>query len=353
MDAQEYDVLVIGAGPAGSAAARAAVGKGASVLLVERRSTIGVPVQCAEYIPAMLMGKLDLGRSFVAQSIKGMKTFRTDAPETVTKAPGFIIHRDRFDQALAKAAEADGVALMTATRAVARNASGSVMLKGQRGQTIQIKPRIIIGADGPHSTVGRWVEAVNHHLLPGAQMTLALTGPLDHTEVYFSPDIYAGYGWLFPKGGFANVGLGLKRDDRHPERIRSVLDRFVADLKKRDKIKGNPMAYAAGWIPAEPLRKTVYNDMVLVGDAAGHTHPITGAGIFAAVTGGRMAGKWAARAIQENKLELLARYDEEWRDLMGDTLNRAYSRRQHMEQHWDDFSATIDKTWVAYRGYYE
>ena len=113
------------------------------------------------------------------------------------------------------------------------------------------------------------------------------------------------------------------------------------------------MAYAAGWIPAEPLRKTVYNDMVLVGDAAGHTHPITGAGIFAAVTGGRMAGKWAARAIQENKLELLARYDEEWRDLMGDTLNRAYSRRQHMEQHWDDFSATIDKTWVAYRGYYE
>lgn len=353
MDDQPYcDILIVGAGPAGSAAAYAAAKQGAKVLLVERRSTIGVPVQCAEYIPALLMGKVNLGRRFVAQAIKGMKTFRPDTPETITKAPGYIIHRDRFDQALAKAAEDSGVTIMTSTRAVERQESGAVMLKNDHGRYMKVQPRIIIGADGPHSTVGRWVGAVNRNLLPGAQMTFELTRPLDHTEVYFSPDIFAGYGWLFPKGKYANVGLGLKRISREAERIRGTLDQFVANLKARDKIKGNPLAYAAGWIPAESVRTAVYDRTVLVGDAAGHTHPITGAGIFAAVIGGRMAGKWAGRAINEDNIELLDRYDNEWQDLMGDTLDRAYQRRQYMEQEWDDFSATVQKCWVAFRDYY-
>ena len=223
MDGQYCDILVVGAGPAGSAAAHAAAKQGVKVLLVERRSTIGVPVQCAEYIPAMLMGKVNLGRRFVAQSVKGMKTFRPDAPEKITKAPGYIIHRDRFDQALAKAAEDNGVSIMTSTRALERQGSGAVVLKNAHGRRMTVQPRIIIGADGPHSTVGRWVGAVNRSLLPGAQMTFELTRPLGHTEVYFSPDIYAGYSWLFPKGEHANVGLGLKRNSRNTGRIRSAL----------------------------------------------------------------------------------------------------------------------------------
>lgn len=352
MDEQHCDILVVGAGPAGSVAAHAAAKQGAKVLLVERRATIGVPVQCAEYIPAMLMGKVNLGRRYVAQGIKGMKTFRPDTPEKIMKAPGYIIHRDRFDQALAQAAEDSGVSVMTSTRAVERQESGAVILKTAPGRYMKVQPQIIIGADGPHSTVGSWVGAVNRNLLPGVQMTFELTQPLDHTEVYFSPDIYAGYGWLFPKGEHANVGLGLKRNSRNTERIRSTLDRFVAELKAQKKIKGHPLAYAAGWIPAESVRTAVYDSTVLVGDAAGHTHPITGAGIFAAVVGGRMAGKWAGRAIDEDNIELLGRYDDEWQDLMGDTLNRAYQRRQHMEQKWDNFSATVQKCWVAYRDYY-
>lgn len=352
MDEQYCDILVVGAGPAGSAAALAAAKKGAKVLMVERRSTIGVPVQCAEYIPAMLMGKVNLGHRFVAQTIKGMKTFRPNAPETLMKAPGYIIHRDRFDQALAKAAEDCGVSIMTSTRAMERQASGAVMLKTAQGRRTKIQPRIIIGADGPHSAVGRWVGALNRNLLPGVQMTFELTRPLDHTEVYFSPDIYAGYGWLFPKGEHANVGLGLKRNNRNTERIRGTLEKFAAELKAQKKIKGHPTAYAAGWIPAESVRRAVHGTTVLVGDAAGHTHPITGAGIFAAVIGGRMAGKWAGRAINEDNMDVLRRYDDEWQDLMGDTLNRAYLRRQYMEQKWDDFSTTVQKCWVAYRDYY-
>ncbi|MGD9364765.1 MAG: NAD(P)/FAD-dependent oxidoreductase [Desulfobacteraceae bacterium] len=348
----QCDILVVGGGPAGTAAARAAARRNARVLLVERRTVIGTPVQCAEYIPAMLMGKLELGRRYVAQSIKGMKTYRNDGSETYTPAPGYIIHRELFDQTLARAAEDAGVHIMTATRAVERWSSGAVILKQKNGRYIKIKPWIIIGADGPRSTVGRWVGAVNNHLLPGVQVTMELARPMQHTEVYFHPDIYAGYGWLFPKGQLANVGLGLKRNGRSAERIRSTLNAFARQLKTHGKIKGDPVAYAAGWIPAEPVRKAVYHRIALVGDAAGHTHPITGAGIFAAVVGGRMAGKWAGRAVKEKDAALLARYDDEWRDLMGDTHHRAYQRRIHMEHQWSDFSATVQRCWVAYREYY-
>lgn len=352
MDILCCDILVVGGGPAGAVAARAAAQMGAQVLLVERRATIGVPVQCAEFIPAMLMGKVNLGRRFVVQSIKGMKTYRPDAPETVTKARGYIIHRDIFDQALVKAAEDEGVQVMTGTRAVDRWESGAVILKQKNSRYLQVRPWIVIGADGPRSTVGGWIGAVNKNLLPGAQMTMALTRPMDHTEVYFRPDIHAGYGWLFPKGQFANVGLGLKRNGESVERIGKVLDRFVSHLKSKHKIHGDPVSYSAGWIPAEPVRKTVYHRIALVGDAAGHTHAITGAGIFSAVVGGQMAGKWAGRAVQENNVDLLARYDDEWQDLMADTLSRAHRRRCQMEAKWNNFHATVRKCWVAYREYY-
>lgn len=350
---QQCDVLVVGGGPAGGAAARKAAELGADVLLVERKSVIGEPVQCAEFIPAMLKGTVNVKQKYVAQKIAGMKTVCPGEKETVTRAPGFIIHRQIFDRALVRAARDQGARVMTRTRAIERRDSGEVLLKEKTGQTTAVRPRIIIGADGPHSTVGKWAGAVNRHLLPGVQVTMELVKPLDHTHVYFRPDIYAGYGWLFPKNNHANVGLGLRPGENSNGSIRDILDRFVTALKNSGKIKGAPKGYVAGWIPAEPVRKTVYGSIALVGDAAGHTHPITGAGIFAAVVGGEMAGKWAARSVNENDASLLNRYDQEWQDLMADTLSRAHQRRLHMEARWEDFNTTIKRCWVAFREYYE
>ena len=65
-----------------------------------------------------------------------------------------------------------------------------------------------------------------------------------------------------------------------------------------------------------------------------------------------MAGKWAARAIGKGDLDLLRRYEEEWRDLFGDTLERAYERRCLWERHWDRFDDITKRCWVAYRDYY-
>jgi flavin-dependent dehydrogenase len=267
-------------------------------------------------------------------------------------APGFTIRRDLFDQAMISAAIHSGAGLITSTRVVKRIDDETVLLKQRDGHYFQVRAKIIVGADGPHSTVGRWVGAVNHNLLPGVQATIPLTTPMDWTEIYFDPEIYAGYGWLFPKKEVANIGIGLKTTPRSPARTRAVLERFISRLRASGKVTGEAVGYAAGWIPAQPVRQAVYGNVILVGDAAGHTHPITGAGIANAVVCGEMAGRWAAKAVEMDDPGLLRQYDDQWLDLLRHTLDHAHRRRQAMEACWQDFTATVRSCWVAFREYY-
>ena len=354
------DVLVVGAGPAGSSAARKAASLGADTLLLDRREAVGAPVQCAEYLPAQLVGELDLGREaqreFIAQPIEGMKTFLPDGQEHLTPAKGFVIHRDRFDRCLCKAAVDAGAELMLGTPVVGREKGGAVLaaVRGQGEPSLAIRARVVIGADGPRSTVASWVGASNPNLLPGVQFTLPLTGPEEFTEIYFEPDILAGYGWFFPKKDRVNIGLGMRMNGgESPKKLLTRFkDRFVAQGRVEDRI----LSRAGGWIPAKPVDQVVHGNVLLAGDAAGHTHPITGAGIFAAVTCGGLAGEYAALAAIEEDDTRLAEYDEEWRDLFEDSLNRAVNRRADMEANWTTdvagLSDTVRRTWVAFREYY-
>ena len=92
---------------------------------------------------------------------------------------------------------------------------------------------------------------------------------------------------------------------------------------------------------------------MLVGDAAGQTHPITGAGIVQAVICGKMAGEWAAEAIKKDNPDLLAEYENEWFDLYGASQERAFRRRELMENNWNDLDKIIKKCWVAFEEYYK
>lgn len=348
----DCDILVVGAGPAGASAASAAAEAGKQVLMVERRNRIGIPVQCAEYIPAMLLGQIDIKRDFIAQKISGMLTILPDEPIRKMSAPGYIINRDLFDQSLAANSVAAGVKLMIGTSAVSIDESSVVTLQSTYKKIVYASPKIIIGADGPHSTVGQWAGLLNAHFLFAVQCTLPLNQMLEYTEVYFDPSFSGGYAWLFPKGKEANVGLGVSCSLSTPRKARHQLEKFVDRLKKEGKVKQNPKKYTAGWIPAVPVRNAVAGNIVLVGDAAGHSHPITGAGNFTAVSIGEMAGRWAAKAIEKNDLQLLHQYDMEWQDLFGETLQKGAEKRARMEAHWPEFKTIIKSSWVAYPEYY-
>ncbi len=351
-DKASCDVLVVGAGPAGGAAALAAARRGANVWLAERKPVVGTPVRCAEYIPAPLLGRLDMGTSFIVQRTETMKTVLPGEPVREIRAPGFMINRDVFDQSLVQAAQNAGCRVMLSTRVCRRVSDQTVLLKGSSGRDMEVRAAVIIGADGPRSTVGRWVGAVNRHLLPGIQATLPLTSPMDWTEVHFHPKFYAGYGWLFPKGKMANVGIGLKKPPNQDFNLRRLLDEFIDRLRREGNVSGDPARYTAGWIPADPVRPAVYGNVALAGDAAGHAHPITGAGIANAVICGDMAGKWAARAAASGDVSLLKQYDAQWRDFLEPPHDRAFRRRMDMEAGWRDFPEIVKSCWVAFRGYY-
>ncbi|WP_428561250.1 MAG: geranylgeranyl reductase family protein [Solidesulfovibrio sp. DCME] len=351
METLRCDVLVVGAGPAGSCAAREAAKAGAEVLLVERRRQVGLPVQCAEYIPAPLVGEAGVGRGYVVQEVAGMRTWLQGGLIQELPAPGLMINRDRFDQALAEAASQAGARLLLGTAATA--------LSGQRltatdadGRQLAITARVVVGADGPHSRVGRAIGSVNRHCLPAVQFRVRLAKPLTHTEVFFDDRLHGGYAWLFPKGEQANLGLGMLRPGPGLPGIVAVLRALFAELRAKGRIAGEPLGSRAGWIPAEAPRRVVAGGVLLAGDAAGHTHPITGAGIFQAVMGGKLAGRWAARAALAGDTGLLGGYQEEWDDFYGETLARAHARRQLLESSPGRLDAVIRRCWVGFREYY-
>jgi flavin-dependent dehydrogenase len=280
-----------------------------------------------------------------------MRTFLPNGTIKETKAPGYTIHRDRFDQALVGKARDAGARLLLGTRALCLQEK-KVFLKMADGSFSALEAEVVLGADGPHSTVGTWIGAVNRHMVPAVQVRVLLSHPMEDTEVYFDKEIYGGYGWLFPKGDEANVGIGMKTVKGKRPIIRKVLNRFLVRLAKEGKIGREPLTMTAGWLPAEPLSKVVRGNVLLAGDAAGHTHPITGAGVAQAVICGKMAGKWAARAVVAEDLSLIERYDEDWRDHFGETLERAYERRLELERNWNHLDRVMKRGWVAFREYY-
>ncbi|HAM43631.1 MAG TPA: NAD(P)/FAD-dependent oxidoreductase [Propionibacteriaceae bacterium] len=341
------DVVVVGAGPAGSMAALSAARAGAEVILLDRRQAVGLPVQCAEYVPWQLAEHVPWSPDCVVQRISAMRTHLPDGQVVETSGRGYMIDRWRLDQHLAEAARHAGACLLLRTRAVEPAPGG--LLARQHDREARIQARVIVAADGPRSTVGSWIGSDHRGLLTAAQCTVALDGPLATTQVYFDPAYEGGYGWLFPKGKVANVGVGLKHGLRAKDALRHLLDRLSIT---RDRV----LSYTGGLIPSGgPLERTWQDNVILVGDAAGQTHPITGAGVANACLCGSLAGQVAGRAAVKNDPTLLEGYERQWRDFLGAVLAHATARRRFLDAHWShdrhQLSTAVRQSWIAFPDY--
>ncbi|MFQ6102142.1 MAG: geranylgeranyl reductase family protein [Anaerolineae bacterium] len=346
---ERVDVLVVGAGPGGSTAARVAAEAGLRVLLVEKRPIVGLPVQCAEYVPAQIVSYAPLPAHCTRARIRTLCTYLPDGETVETPAAGYILDRAAFDKSLAVGAHRAGAEVWVGARAVGRTERGVLVRRG--GRTTEIECRVIVGADGPRSTVGSWVGQVNAELLDALQVEAVLPTPRDFTAVYFDPVYRGGYGWLFPKGETANVGVGVNRALGGDPR--QALERLLARLEIRP---GAVVGRSGGPVPAGgTVARLRVGNVLLVGDAAGHTHPVTGAGIFAAVVGGTLAGAAAAQAVKSGDLTALDEYEREWASFMGGPLRHALTKRRALDSRWSDdpakLSAAVRETWVAFKGY--
>jgi geranylgeranyl reductase family protein len=357
IDDADWDVVIVGAGPAGSAAAKAAVDADAAVLLIDKRRTIGSPVQCAEFLARRVVLDQRLPKEAIAQDVERSRTFMMDQEVSVRRNPGCILNRDVADAVLWDRARSAGAETMVGTRvtSIKTEPDGgykvSMYLDGDERTTTAA---VLIGADGPRSTVGAALGVINHKMVVASQVTVPLREPSQDTEVYLAPAFAGGYAWMFPKGDLANVGVGV--DVGLGASPMNALAVFLDLLG--DRI-GDPVRSAGGLIPVGGPIPMRFERTLLAGDAAGLTHPITGGGIHQALISGRLAGEAAAAFIHGDD-GALGRYEPEFRFLFDIHLGRALDRRRWMVSSWDAtkdeaeaFDALTRRSWIGFKEYYK
>lgn len=352
--AESYDIVVVGAGPAGSNAARTAAQRGAKVLLIDRKQRIGLPVQCAELVSQWISRHASFTPKSIIQSTGEMIIHLPDRTTFKMKGPGYMLDRSLFDKELATSAILAGAEVSTGTKALESSSEGVLIQRGMKKEWIRAK--VIIGADGVHSTVARWTQQPSLKVMVALQYEVVLFEPQSQVDIFFHPDYEGGYGWFFPKGRTANVGIGVisPKTARLPE----WLNDFLNLLNRSGKLpRIEIVSKTGGSIPCEPHQQTVFGNVLLVGDAAGHAHPITGAGILNGVLGGEMAGRISAEAVARGDMTHLANYETEWREAFGNSLSYGVYKRGVLENNWNkpgiDFNSLIRKTWVGFKEYYE
>jgi digeranylgeranylglycerophospholipid reductase len=355
---EAYDIVVVGAGPAGSSAARAAARKGVTVLLIDRRPRIGVPVQCAELVSPWVFRHACFSPDCIVQTTDTMVTHLLDHgfhdKTHEMKSPGYMLDRSLFDQELAFDAVSAGAKLSTGTKAISLSHDGLLVEQGAKKETL--RPKVVVGADGVHSLIGRWAGLPPMKTMVALQYEVVNPEIRFQAEVFFHRDYEGGYAWFFPKGKRANIGLGIT-PSKTPHLPR-LLDQFLDYLVEIKRLPGiEILRKTGGSIPSERPRQAVLGNLLLVGDAAGHAHPITGAGILNAVVGGEIAGRIAGEAVQKNDLKHLLNYENEWQDTFGKPLSYGAMKREFLEKNWNDpgmsFEDLIRKTWVGFKEYYE
>ncbi len=343
-----YDVIVIGAGPAGSTAARYAAKGGASVLILERDREPGIPVRCAEGVSHRgLAPFIEPNPKWIAAEIDSARIYAPDGNmlELQNIGTGYILERRIFDRELCNLACAEGAHMLTKADAIGLEFDND-QICGVRirhlGQERVIKCDLVIGADGVESRVGRWAGIDTacdmEDIETSVQYTLTnIDADQTYCEFYFGDHMApGGYTWVFPKSKTtANVGLGLSGNmvtDRGPV---PYLDEFVKNRYPNASIN----AIVCGGIPTGlPLKDMASERIMLAGDAARQVNPMTGGGIITAMFGGAKAGETAAMAVREKDFskKFLKRYVKEWDKTLGANHRLMYKMKSKFLHFGDD-----------------
>ncbi len=342
----KFDVLVIGAGPGGATASYLLSKAGLKVLTVDFKREVGSPVQCAEFVPIQISYQFPeyFPQGSVAQKVKDMVHFTPWGDVVSMPSEGFVLNRRIFDKNIMELACKEGAILKLRTRFTGFE-NGSVVLEHiDTRQRLSVKADFIVAADGARSKIAKLTGQHTQNFLTTAQFTMPLNKVLSDLIIYFRDYIPGGYGWIFPKGKLANVGVGI--DPYYPINVMSVLKRFVEEVTSEGWVSRKILERTGGWIPAEGIKNPLRKNILLVGDAGGFCHPITGGGIANAILTGRMA---AEAIINEDTED----YEEESLDTFGDSLNRAAQKRVKYMKSWDNLDHIIPRTWIAFDEYWK
>jgi digeranylgeranylglycerophospholipid reductase len=351
---REFDCIVVGAGPAGSMAAKTMAENGVRVLLLEKDPVIGYPLCCGEGIgvwgmhqffepePRWICAKVN---RFLLVSPSGHK-LEVNYPDA-----GYVLDRKIFDKELAIQAGIKGteIKVNSCVTGIIRNKERITGVKAEEdGEEKEYFAKIIIAADGIESKVGRWAGIDNTLRLDQLESSfqyLVVSEEIEpeRMEFYVGKKLApGGYVWVFPKGeNSANVGLGITPGLAPEHKSKELLDDFVKKRFSDYSIAEMMM----GGIPTFSRKVVlVKGNLLLVGDAGRIVDSLSGAGIFNALLSGETAGEVACEYIKNGNLsvDFLRKYHQRLMKKRGREL-RFYSfcRKVFLKMKDEDLDSVV------------
>ena len=337
MEELNFDVVVVGGGPAGSSAAHMAAKNGCTVALIEKEKEIAQTVRTSGVTWISDIKKFGIPE----ECYNPIKKFSFCSPKNSVKISGEIAKAAVLDvrktyRFLANRAKTSGSELFTSTNVteVLKDNSGkcSGVIAKSDGKQIQFNSKVVIDASGFVSVIAKELGYVTQWKKFGAGAEFEVkTEKLEHDNWWlmvgqeYSP---AGYAWIFPTSkDTARIGVGIGKPDSDVDptvRLNELLEKKLGPIKDLGNIEKIEFHY--GLIPNDGVsRKTVYDNLILVGDSAGQANPLVLEGIRYAIRFGEVAGQVAADAIKNgDTTEMsLSPYEKEWKRAIESKINSA------------------------------
>jgi len=341
-------MIVVGAGPAGLQAAIAAAEEGVSVLVFDKKQSIGVPVKCGEFFPRkeemldLLPGSEDFAHLFemppraISNTCERLRIYSPRGKRWEFAFGAYVLDRISLEQHLAEQAAKLGVEFKLGHPVRILRDGDKVKVGPVEHESFQAD--VLIAADGfPSTTALSGGMAVDQYAVPSNVATnyqylmADLNIESDITEMYMGASIApGGYGWIIPKSNTtANVGVGLRAIINRSDKGKGHLDYFVREypLTAHKLSRGSVLTMVTDVLPVDgAVAKTHVDNMLLVGDSAGFVMPTNGGGIPTAMISGCIAGE--AAALYLRKGQPLSGYEGRWKKVFGRELHASTRMRR-------------------------
>ena len=342
---QSPEVLVVGGGPAGSAAALWLARSGHDVLLVEKKQYPRHKTCGDGLTPRSIYELGRMGFDFAVPEfhrVRGLRSYAGDLKleldwpdHPIYPSWGGVIRRLDLDHEVARLAEKEGAQVLQMVEAVPAVESGALTAVdlAHNGDRQRVQPRVVIIADGSLGRFGRQLGVGRDRAKPyGLALRGYFTSPNSHDDVLESQlDMrdeegknVPGYGWIFPLGdGTVNVGIGLLSTAQRWKGANTtrLMDTYVHTAPPYWKLspeaaisepEGGKLSMAFSGAPQ------VGANWIIVGDALGAINPFNGEGIAYAYETGRIAAESAHRALVSDDLARLGEYSQTLDEVYGD-----------------------------------